>query len=391
MNSAGEPASGACDPLVAFDAALLREPYSGVETLIDGTLRALARHGTLRCRCYAPAGGARPLPASGRLEVVPVAPARPRLRRILWEQAVLPRLLRRGGAQVLHAPAYVAPLAAPCPVALAVHDLHVYTHPRFCSAGNRLHYRLLLPAAVRRAAAVIVYTEHVRRQVAARFPGAAAKIAVIPPGVDERFLAPVPGGTVADVRARLRLPRRFLLFVGDLAPRKNLDGLLEAFRLLTAGSPERGDHLVLAGAAQRGTDARRLADRLGVSARVHATGYVAADDLPALYAAAEALVFPSHDEGFGLPALEAMACGCPAVVGPGGPAEVCGDAALVCDPASPASIAGAIRLLRDDPGRRAALVAAGRRRAAGFRWEQTIASLERVYRDAATAGRSARA
>ena len=100
----------------------------------------------------------------------------------------------------------------------------------------------------------------------------------------------------------------------------------------------------------------------------------------ALYAMAEALVFPSHDEGFGLPVLEAMACGCPAICTPGGSAETGGEAVLLCDPADPASIAAAVRSLLENPEQRAACIAAGRRRAAQFRWERTVRRLEELYR-----------
>ena len=367
---------------IAFDAALLREPYSGVEVMIHETACALATHGALSYCIYTPRRGARPIPASDRVRIRAVAPGRPRLRRILWEQCALPRLLRRAGAQVLHAPAYVAPLAARCPVVLTVHDLHVFTHPQFCTAANRLHYRLLLPLSLRRAAAITVYSGHVRRALLARFPAAESKTHVIPPGLPTRFLEPATPAQREAVRARLRLPPQYLLFVGDLAPRKNLSGLLAAFALLRPQNP--GIHLVLAGAPvasglQQGAPADRAFRHTGMDARIHWLGYAPADDLPALYALAEALVFPSFDEGFGLPALEAMACGCPVVCSPGGAAEVCGEAALVCDPASPASIAEAAQTLRREPALRRVRIEAGFHRAAQFRWEDAVKRLETLY------------
>lgn len=359
-------------PRVAFNAALLREPYSGVEVMIRETACALARHGTLPYCIYTPDRDVRPFPANDRLQVRPVSPSRSRLRRILWEQCALPRLLRRDRARVLHAPAYVAPLATRCPVVLTVHDLHVFTHPQYCSLANRLHYRLLLPASLRRAAAITVYSEHVRRALLSRFPAAAAKTRVIPPGVPARFLQPVTDAQREAVRTRLHLPQKFLLFVGDLSPRKNLLGLQAAFDLLR--TEDHALQLVIAGAPV-GSPCPQLA-----SDRIHWLGYVPEDDLPALYGAAEALVFPSFDEGFGLPALEAMASGCPVVCAPGGAAEVCGDAALVCNPASPTSIAEATRALLSNPILRRARIEAGRRRAAEFRWEDTVRELETLYR-----------
>jgi glycosyltransferase involved in cell wall biosynthesis len=365
------PMTPAAQPRVALDAALLREPYSGVEVLIHETACALARHGTLPYVVYTPAVGTRPLPAFDRMQVRAVAPNQPRLRRILWEQFVLPRLAARDGAQVLHAPAYVAPVAARMPVVLTIHDLHVFTHPQFCTPANRLHYRLLLPLSIRRAAAIVVCSDHVRRIVAQRFPAAAAKIHLIPPGLPSSAAAIVdrdPRPAAAATEGAPVLPARFLLFVGDLAPRKNLPGVLAAFARIRNEYPDM--NLLVAGAGRAGPAADG----------VRWLGYVPPADLPSLYARAEALVFPSFDEGFGLPALEAMAAGCPVVCTPGGAAEVCGEAAQPCDPRDPASIAAAVRALLADPARRAACVAAGRRRAAQFQWEDTVRQLEDLYR-----------
>lgn len=357
---------------IAFNAALLREPYSGVEVTIDESARALAEHGALNYRIYTSGrSDVRRLPLSPRFAVIPaVQPLNLRLARIGWEQVRLPGLLRRAGVDVLHAPAYVAPLAAPCPVVLTIHDLHVYTHPTCCTWLNRLHYRLLMPASIRRAAALVVYSEHVRAQVTRRFPCAAGKLHVIPPGVPRVFQRAPSAETLDRVRARYRLPPRYLLFVGDYAPRKNLPRLMEAFDRLDVPDV----HLVLAGAAKASERQRAAA-----YARVHALGYVPEDDLPSLYALAEALALPSLDEGFGLPVLEAMACGCPVVCGPGGAAEVGGDAVVCCDPNAPDSIAAALRALPTDPVARAERIARGRRRAGGFRWPETVAKLEALY------------
>lgn len=390
-------------PRVGFNAALLREPYSGVEIMIHETACALAAYGTLPYCIYTPRMGTRPIPRRAGVQLRNVAADRPRWRRILWEQCVLPRLLRHDGAQVLHAPAYVAPLAARCPVVLTVHDLHVFTHPQFCTLANRLHYGLLLPLAIRHAAAITVYSEHVRRALLSRFPAAASRTHVIPPGVPVRFLQPTTETQRGSVRARLHLPPRYLLFVGNLAPRKNLPGVLAAFALRRAQDPDL--HLVLAGAPDGNPDAKvaRALRRAGIPnlkalrpraqgreaagspcERVIWTDYVPPEDLPALYAMAEALLFPSFDEGFGLPALEAMACGCPVVCAPGGAAEVCGEAAMICEPASPASIAGALQALHDNPALRRDKLAAGCRRAAQFRWEEAVRKMEALYRAVVT-------
>lgn len=375
-------------PLVAYNAALLREPYSGVEVSLDATVRALATHGTLNYRVYAPRVGIRPLPVNDRCTLAPHVPAfRSRAGRVWWEQIRLPRLLLQARAQVLHAPAYVAPLCAPCPVVLTIHDLHPFTHPQFCTSLNRLHYRLLMPHSIRRAAAIVVYSEHVQRILVARFPASAEKVTIIPPGMSAPCDQPPSDLARQTLRDRFPLPPRYLLFVGDLAPRKNLAGLLQAYAILQREFQDRLPHLVLAGAALPGrVPLKPLMERLGLAASVHLPGYVPPADLPALYAEADMLVFPSFDEGFGLPVLEAMACGCPVVCTPGGAAEVGGDAATLCDSTRPDAIAAAIRAVLAHPDQRAAQIAAGRRRAAQFRWEHTVRDLEALYRSVAREG-----
>jgi len=374
-------------PRFAYDALILRKAYSGVENTVSGFLAAWAEHGTEPLRVYAPARTPQPLPVSPRIERCAARfPPSSRLARIVWEHVRLPQRLRRDRAALLHAPAYIAPFAAPCPVVLTVHDLHVFTHPECCTFENRLYYRLFLPRSIRRAAAIIVYSEHVRRGVAARYPACAGRVAVIPPGVDPDLAPVADPGRLAAARAAWRLPPRFFLFVGDLAPRKNLARLIEAFARVAADRPDA--HLVIAGAAGRNrvpVDALRA--RWGVRSRVHLPGYVPRADLPALYTLAEALAYPSLDEGFGLPALEALACGCPVVCGPGGAAEICGTVATSCDPLDVGSIARALAAQLDHPVPRAARAEAGFARLARFSWRACVAATARLYGETCPPGR----
>ncbi len=205
-------------PLIAYNALVLRQPYSGVEQSVLALANAL----------FARA-------AFDYTLIRPPAWCHGRALRIMYELTMPPALLRRRGAALLHAPAYVAPPCLPCPCVLTIYDLHVYTHPRLCRAANLLHYRARLPGSVRRAAAVIVPSQHTRAALLARFPGAAAKTHVIPLGVAERFFLPDEphrSRQIEAARRRFDLPERYLLFVGDLAPRKNLGSLLRAWELL---------------------------------------------------------------------------------------------------------------------------------------------------------------
>lgn len=371
-------------PTVFFNAMILREPYSGVEVTVHQTLRALAEHGTVPIRASLPAKH-RSLPPAAHVRTLTSAFVRnSRLLRILWEQTALPLLLRRCRAPLLHAPAYVAPLLAPCPYVLTVHDLHVFTHPGFCGAANRLHYRLFMPRSIRRATKIIVFSQYTRDNITARFPEAASKIAVIPPGISPDLKPCKDPALLQSAKSRYGLSEQFLLFLGDLTCRKNIDGILRAFAALRPKHPEL--HLTLAGHCdgQMSRAIRQTAADLGVASQTDLPGYIAPADLAAVYSLAAALVFPSHDEGFGLPPLEAMACGCPAVCSEKPFATMHGDAVSVCDPDSPASIAAAAAPLLENSARREALVAAGLRRAADFSLQAAATALEALYRDILT-------
>jgi glycosyltransferase involved in cell wall biosynthesis len=182
------------------------------------------------------------------------------------------------------------------------------------------------------------------------------------------------------VRQRYTLPTSFLLFVGDLTARKNIRGLISAFAIVQSKSPDL--HLVLAGASDSATAEAidHIARTCAVRHRVSCIGYVQADDLPALYSLAQVFVFPSHDEGFGLPPLEAMACGCPVVCSGGAVVENCGSAAITCDPHNHASIAGAVSQVLGQPDFRKEKTESGFKRAAEFSWEKAAHATEAVYR-----------
>ena len=364
---------------VFYDAMVLREPYSGVEVTVHQLAAALAQYGKLPVCACVPTGH-RPIPARPHLRLREVrGVSKSRLMRILWEQTVLPVLLMRSRASLLHAPAYVAPMLSPCPLVLTVHDLHVMTHPQFCGRENRMHYKLLMPPSIRRANKIIVFSEHTRRNVVERFPFAADRIQVVPPGLTPGLARCENFSRQQQVRQKYRLPSSFLLFVGDLTSRKNITGLISAFDIVQGERPDL--HLVLAGAADPASIAAidRVVRRYGIRHRVMRTGYVELDDLGVMYSLAQAFVFPSHDEGFGLPPLEAMACGCPVVCSGGAAVENCGDAAVSCDPSDTSSIASAVSLLLDHPSFRRDKIRAGYVKAAGFVWDRAVRATEQVY------------
>jgi len=366
---------------VFYNAMVLREPYSGVEVTVHQLACALSKYGTMPlCACVPKGHRAIPESAHLRLRTTAAFTSSSRLLRILWEQTVLPLLLCRSRAQLLHAPAYVAPLLAPCPVVITIHDLHVMTHPQFCRKRNIMHYNLLIPPSVRKAVAIIAFSPYTKRTILNRFPSVHDRIAVIPPGLSPLLVRCTDFARRQAVRQKYSLPSSFLLFVGDLTSRKNILGLISAFAIVQGERPDL--HLVLAGAADLATlSAIDLVIRKnGIRHRVSLIGYVETDDLSVLYSLAQAFVFPSHDEGFGLPPLEAMACGCPVVCSGGAAVENCGNAAVTCDPRDRASIASAVSLLLDHPDFRKEKIESGYKKAAEFSWEKSARATEAVYR-----------
>lgn len=293
-------------------------------------------------------------------------------RRILWQQSVLPRLLTQAGCDILHAPTYVMPLRSPVPTVLTVHDLIALTHPEYATKLNRLHYGLALQRSLERAERIIVMSQAVQRAVAKASPAAAAKTTVVPLGVEPCFFQAPDEAAIAEASALYNLPPRFLLFVGNFEPKKNLERLLQAHARLPEAPP-----LVLAGGA-RAWDSNGIQDSLG-SGRAQAIGYVRRRDLPVLYSQCEAFVFPSLAEGFGLPVLEALACGAAVVTSSAVPLPNLEEAALVCNPRDIDSIAANLQLVLSDEDRRQDLKTRAARYAQPFTWKATAEGTLAVY------------
>ena len=369
---------------IAIDAQLIGRP-GGVGGYVASLLQALAEHDPdNEYVVYVPAGVRVPdaLPAD-RFHVRESPLTRVRALRVLWQQRRLPRLLLRDAADLLHCPSYVVPLRAAPPVVLTLHDVIALKHPELCSRANALHYRRHLPAAVRKARLILASSETTRRDILETCDVAPERVRTVYPGLDPRF-RPVPEPEArAGVRKALGLPDRFVLFVGNIEPKKDLETLIKAYAELA--DPLSGCSLVIAGAPLRGVrKLRRLVAAHGLNRRVRFTGFVPAEHLPALYSAAELFVFPSRYEGFGLPPVEAMACGTPVVCSDGGALpEVVGKAAKVFPAGDVAALVQAIRLVLTDETLRQRVIADGQARAAMLDWAGSVRLVLEAYRDAA--------
>lgn len=311
----------------------------------------------------------------------PVVPSERPARRAVWEQTVLPALARRDRLQVLHGPVNVAPLLAPCPTVVTVHDLGYLRLPDRLPAGRRRYFAALTRASVRRASRVLAVSESTKRDIIELLGVPEERIAVTPLAADAGF-RPVGGETLEAFLGEQGIVRPFVLSVGTLEPRKNLPALLRAFGRIAAEVPH---DLVLAGPEGWMTDEiHETRHRLGLGDRLRFTGYVEGEALPAWYSAADLFVYPSLYEGFGLPPLEAMACGTPVVTSDvSSLPEVVGDAALTVPPTDEAALAEAMRRVLEDPALASDLRVRGLARAGQFSWAWTAALTVAAYREAA--------
>lgn len=280
------------------------------------------------------------------------------LRGQLWEQLWLPRLVEKDAC--LWSPANTGPLAVQRQV-VTIHDLSVLDHPEWYDPNFRLWYRLLLPRLVQRVDKILTVSEYSKGSILRRLGVPADKVTVVPEGVDLRvFHADDPGR----VHVKYGLPDRYILFVGSLEPRKNIERLSLAWSRLTEFQDVQ---LVIAG-PQVGGSVPSAITRL--RRRTRYLGYIPDEDLPALYAGAVFFIMPSLLEGFGLTVLEAMACGTPVIASQAGALpEIVGNAALLVDPTSVEGMTEAIRRLLVEEDRRWYLRKKGLERACQFSWE----------------------
>ncbi len=301
-------------------------------------------------------------------------------RSIVWvgqlAGASLDRLLP--GAELFHATEHLLPPLRDIPTVLTVHDLIFERLPEHHKPMNRLYLRAAMPLYCRRADAIIAISECTRADLVALYGVDPQRVTVIPEAAAPHFRQP-PLEHVAEARRRYGLPDRYALTVGTIEPRKNLPALLEACGPLL----EEGDLSALVIVGSRGWLTEGFDRALAaypLRDRVILPGYVADADLPAVYGGAAVTVQPSLYEGFGLPVLEAMACGSPVCASSTTSLpEVGGDAARYFDPADVGSMTGALRAVLEDSELAAAMRRAGLERAAGFSWRRTALETCAVY------------
>lgn len=370
---------------VAIDGLLIRKGVSGVETAIYDLAQAAGAYGSHRYSFFLRQQSPLPDVHGGKTSTIRCRiPFSWRVSRLVYQYILLPGRARQLACDVLHFPGYLAPGRSKTPVVVTIHDLLAFSHPEFCRQATVLHYRFQLPRSVKYADAIVVPSEYTCHVLADHFPEAMEKTHVVPFGVDERFHPQESCDEKVRLSTRYNLPDSFILFVGQIEPKKNVPGLLRAFKMLI----ERGvtsHHLVIAGSqGWEPVNIKALAGELNIVDYVHLLGFVPQADLPGLYRAADIFAFPSFCEGFGLPPLEAMACGTPVILSnQGSLPEIAGPATGMCSPEESHAWAYELEKMIGDRDLRRLVADKGLNRAAQFTWKTHMKKMDAIYRDVA--------
>ena len=359
-------------PRVLVDATSVPADRGGVGRYVDGLLGAL---GTMDVDLAVVAQRtdseryARLLP-SARIVPAPAAVAH-RPARLAWEQTGLPLLAQQVGAQVLHSPFYTCPLRAACPVTVTVHDATFFTEPEHYDKSRRTFFRSAIKTSLRRAARVIVPSKATRDELIRLLDADPTRIDVAYHGVDHDAFHVPSEDEKARVRARLGLgDTLYVAFLGAKEPRKNVPNLIRGW-VLAAGDCEPTPALVIAGGSGHDDEIDQAVAEVPANLRILRPGYLRYADLPGYLGGALVAAYPSHGEGFGLPVLEAMACGAPVLTTPRLSLPEVGGDAVAYTGEYPEEIARDLGALLGDEARRMRLAKAGVVRAREFSWDSS--------------------
>jgi glycosyltransferase involved in cell wall biosynthesis len=301
-----------------------------------------------------------------------------RWQRIWYEQFWLSKKDDGQKVELLHCPSYILPWNWKEKCVVTIHDTISLDFPEYCPFANRSYFRFALPYSIHRADRIIAVSHTVKKDILRRFPKYSSKIEVVYHGIDDIFNTAPTVDKLTGVRKKYGLPEKYILFVGNIEPKKNVARLIEAFRNLVKHS-NTPHSLVIAGqfAWKYGNvmNVKKQKDQ-----RIIFPGYICQSDLPSVYTLADLFVFPSLYEGFGIPPLEAMACGTPAIVSNAGALpETTGGNALMVDPFSVSSIENAMYQLLHENNLRANLVEKGREHVQQFKWKTAWEKTFRLY------------
>ena len=362
-------------PRIGIDARLLQMDSTGDSTYWRGLIEALLRL-DVEITLYLDAR--LPEPEINTARSIPIRILHACCSRV-WSAWTFPRALKEDGIQVAHVQ-YTIPPRMPCPTITTIHDVSFKRFPEFFRLKDRLILNWAVRRASKKAARIIVPSEHTKNELVQLYRMDPDKIAITYEGVDAQFRPMDRNVTRALVGGKYGIRTPFVLTLGVIQPRKNLGRLLEGFAMLK-GNLESEHKLVIVGKHgwKEADFGRRIAE-LGLGEEVVLTGYVPHGDLPALYSAADVFVYPSVYEGFGLPPLEAMACGTPVITGDcSSMPEVVGEAGLMVDPYDPNAFAEAMARILASESLRAEMSRRGIAQSKKFSWDKMAQETMEVY------------
>ncbi len=376
--------TGGRPPRVLVDATSVPADRGGVGRYVDGLLGALGRTDAdlvVVCQRTDAERYAQMLPRA-QVEPAPSAVAH-RPARLAWEQTGLPLFAQHVGAQLIHSPFYTCPLRASCPVTVTVHDATFFTEPEHYDKARGTFFRSAIKTSLRRAARVIVPSKATRDELIRLLDADPTKIDVAYHGVDPQAFYVPTEGEKARVRARLGLvDTPYIAFLGAKEPRKNVPNLIRGWVAAVADRPN-PPALVIAGGSGHDDEIDRAVAEVPRHLRLLRPGYLRYADLPGYLGGALISAYPSHGEGFGLPVLEAMACGSPVLTTPRLSLPEVGGDAVAYTGEDPEAIARDLRALLDDEERRKELARRGVARAKEFTWEQSAEAHLQAWQRAA--------
>lgn len=320
------------------------------------------------------------LTASGNLETVLVKG----ISYADWEQISLPAAVKKYQPDILHCTANTAPYACSAPLVVTVHDVIYLEKTTFGGSAyqdlGNLYRRLVVPRAIKNAKKIITVSQYEKEVIARVCNTDPEKIEVVYNGVSDRFHNAYAKEDIEQIRKKYNLPGEFIFFFGNTAPKKNTVGCIEAYAeycsavsnplpVVIADYPKSAIEKIL-----------KKLNRPGLISHFHAPGYIPSSEMPLLYNCSTLFLYPSLRESFGLPVLEAMACGTP-VITSNIPAlrEIAGDAAIFVDPNKPSEIAVQISFVLNNTEQAASLIRSGLQRVRSFTWENSVKGLLRIY------------
>jgi glycosyltransferase involved in cell wall biosynthesis len=363
---------------IGIDISCLSAAKTGVGLYTYHLIQALLAIDTVN-RYYLFSAQPVELPDAVKAAVPVVSASHLKITTPLWEQVQLPRLLTKNKIDVFHTPNYVAPILSHIPIVITVHDLSVYLFPKMHPFYRRWRHQLLFPASVNRAVSIITVSEQTKKDLAGLFPITADKTITIYNGLPVWF-----SQDSTQALPNQELPEQYILFVGTIEPRKNIELMLQSFAQVKHQHHIPHKLVVIGGNGWGKNEMHLHLQKYDIQNEVVFTGHLEYNQLPPIYQRASLLVFPSIYEGFGFPPLEAMACGIPVIASKiSSIPEVVGDAGILLDLNNPQLWSETIYTVLTNQQLQQELRLKGIDRAKQFSWDKTAKLTLTVYEQAA--------